>query len=244
MDHEARTILLVDCSVSTLFYLGVLLKRFEYKVETARSAEDALRMMEHKAPSILISDIPLPRMSGVDLLRCMKKSPRLQAVPVVMLADVVDPLVRTECLDLGCAAFLQKPADPDELYRTLQNIAESAPREFVRLATSLKVVVGDGTTTGGKKRIEYATALSEAGLFVRTLYPQPHNAQTPVRLFLPCGEICAQAIVLYTFAIAGGPFMEPGMGMRFVEISSDDRRAIHDFIRERLTSDIIVGESH
>ena len=84
-DREMRTILLVDSSASILFYLGMLLKRLEYKVVTARSAEDALRMMEDSAPSLVLTELSLPQMSGVQFLKKIKDQARLQAIPVVVL---------------------------------------------------------------------------------------------------------------------------------------------------------------
>jgi CheY-like chemotaxis protein len=238
MDREIRTILLVDGSASILFYLGMLLRRLEYKVETARNAEDALRMMENAVPSIVVTETSLPNMSGINLLKHIKNTPLFKTVPVVMLTSENDPGLLDTCTRLGCAAYLSKPVEPDVLYRTLQSVSESIPRENIRLNTSLKVIVGDGTAMGGAARIEYATALSEGGLYVRTLYPQPQNALTPIRIFLPQKEITAKAVVLYSFTMAGGPFKEPGMGMKFVEISNADRNEIRSFIKEQLIGDI------
>lgn len=243
MDREIRTILLVDSSASILFYLGLLLKRLEYKVETARNAEDALLMLGKNPPSIVITEISLPKMSGINLLKYMKDKTQWKAIPVVVLTSEIDPGIRDTCMRLGCAAYLGKPVEPDALYRTLQAVSESLPRKNIRLATSLKVIVGDGAVMGGVARTEYATALSEGGLYVRTLYPQPQNASTPVRLYLPDREITAKAVVLYSYTLAGGPFKEPGMGMKFVEISDADRGAIREFIRDQLTKDIAAEVS-
>ena len=238
MDREIRSILVVDSSSSILFYLGMLLRRLEYEVATARSAEDALHATESAVPSIVLTETSLPSMSGVDLLKHMKNTPLLKTVPVVMLTSESDPELKDTCIRLGCAAYLFKPVEPDVLYRTLQSVSESIPRAYIRLNTSLKVIVGDGTVMGGSARIEYATALSEGGLYVRTHAPQPQNALAMVRIFLPKKEITAKAVVLYGFAGANGPYKEPGMGMKFVEISDADRREIRMFIKEQLIGDI------
>lgn len=238
MDREIRSILIVDNSASILFYLGMLLRRLEYEVATARTAEDALRATESAVPSIMLMETSLPNMSGVDLLKHIKNSPLLKTVPVVMLTSESDPVLKDTCMRLGCAAYLFKPVEPDVLYRTLQSVSESIPRTHIRLNTSLKVIVGEGTVTGGAARIEYATALSEGGLYVRTHAPQPQNALAMVRIYLPKKEIVAKTVVLYSFAMAGGPYKEPGMGMKFVEISDADRSEIRNFIKEQLTGDI------
>lgn len=245
MNRGVRSILLVDGSASILFSLGILLRRLEYKIQTARSAEEALRMMEDALPSIVVTDISLPNMSGTDLLKRMKDAPVLKAIPVVLLTAENDPGIRETCSRLGCTAYLVKPVEPEALFRTLQAVSESIPREHIRLKTSLKVIVGDGSVTGGAARTEFATAISEGGLYVRTLYPQPQNALTPIRVFLPNRVVSATAVVLYSFTLGGGPFKEPGMGMKFVEISDADRGMIRRFIKDQLTGDIVPqGEHH
>jgi hypothetical protein len=104
--------------------------------------------------------------------------------------------------------------------------------------TSLKVIVGDGSVAGGAERTEYAAAISEGGLYIRTRYPQPRNALTPVRIFLESGELRAKVVVLYSYTSNEGPYQEPGMGIKFVEIEERDRAAIRTFIKEQLTKDI------
>ncbi len=237
-DREIRTILLVDSSASILFYLSMLLRRLEYKVASARSAEDALRMMEDAVPSIILTEIALPQMSGIEFLKKIKGTARLKAIPVVILTSEKDPGMKAACTREGCAAYLSKPAEPDALYQTLQSVSESMPRAHIRLSTSLTVIVGDDSEIGGTKRTEYATAISEGGLYIRTLYPQPRNAVTPLVIFIHDRKIRAKAVVLYSYAKGQGLFEEPGMGMKFVEISDADRTLIREFIRERLTRDI------
>ncbi|MGE5750674.1 MAG: response regulator [Nitrospirota bacterium] len=238
MNREIRTILIIDDSASILFYLGMLLRRLEYNVVTARNAEDAMQIMEQSIPSIVLTDILLPTMSGINLMKRMKDAPLWKTIPVVVLTTESDTGIKDTCMRLGCAAYLSKPVEPDVLYRTLQSVSESIPRENIRLHTSLKVIVGDGTTMGGTARTEYATAISEGGLYVRTLYPQPRNALTPVRIFIGNLEIRAKTVVLYSFTIGGGPFKEPGMGLKFIEIADSDRNFIRGFIKEQLTKDL------
>jgi len=239
-DREIRTVLLVDSSASILLYLAMLLQRLEYRVATARNAEEALRMMEESLPMIVVTELSLSSMSGIAFLKHMKDQPRFKAIPVVVLTSETDPGMKDTCAALDCAAYLVKPVEPAVLFRTIQTISESIPREHIRLATSLKVVVGDGSLIGGCKRTEYATALSEGGLYVRTLYPQPRNTLTPVQFMLKGREIVAKAIVLYSCNLGEGPFKEPGMGMKFVEIIDADRGAIREFIKEQLTSDLAL----
>jgi DNA-binding response OmpR family regulator len=235
MDRETRDILLVDGSASMLFYIGMMLRRLEYKVATAQSAEDALRTMERALPSIVLSETTLPDMTGIELLRRMKSSLRMKAVPVVMLTSQSDPGMKDTCERLGCADFLYKPVEPDMLYRRLQAVSESIPRANIRLATSLKVIV---TEEGGVPRNESATEISEGGLFIWTLDPRPKDVTLRVRIFLPQKEIAAQAVVLYSSVASTGSLKEQGMGMKFIELADADREAIKRYIKEKLVGDI------
>ena len=236
--RETRTILLVDNSASSLFYWGMLLKRLDYKVVSKRNAEDALQAIEDSRPTIVLTDIALPGMDGVAFLKAIKADRRFKDIPVVMLTSVTDPLVQDTCERLGCAAWFSKDAELDELYQKLQSLVEAVPRQHIRLNTSVKVIVGDGTTVGGSMRTEYASAISEGGLYVRTQYPQPQHALTPVRILLNGDEVRTKAVVLYSYAKNEGPYQEPGMGIKFTEISDQDRRRIRQFIKEQLTGDI------
>ncbi len=240
MDREIRTVLTVDSSASMIFYLGTLLLRLGYKVLSARSAEEALRLMETAAPSLVLTEISLPRMNGISLLGRMREVPLLKEVPVIILTSESDPGMKDTCLRAGCTAYLNKPVEPDVLYRAMQAACESVPRQNIRLATSLKVIIGERTMLGGEARTEYATALSEGGIYIRTLYPQSMNTLTPLTLFIKDREMKVKAVVLYSYAMGQGPFKEPGMGMKFVEIAEGDRLFIRDFIKEQLTGDISV----
>lgn len=235
MNMESRTVLLVDSSRTMLYYYGIMLQRLSYTVHTALTAEEALKEMEQSLPSLIVTEISLPRMSGIDLLGKIAASDLMRKVPVIVLSSESDPRVRESCLRLGCAGYLNKPVDADVLYRTIQTASEQSPREHIRLCVSLKVIVGDGSELGGNERVEYATAISAGGLFVRTLYPQPRNTITPLRIVINDREIRVKAVVLYTSGMEKGAFREPGMGMKFVEISEQERSFVREFINAQLT---------
>lgn len=86
--------------------------------ETALSPEEALRLISTKHYDVIVSDIKLPGMNGLDLLRRIR-SIRPQT-PVVMMTGHGDDTVRQAALSAGAVGFLQKPFDRDELVRQLQ----------------------------------------------------------------------------------------------------------------------------
>lgn len=234
MDREKRSLLVVDSSATYLFYMGMLLKRLDYTVRTSTTAEDALRTMADSLPSLVIIDTALPRMNGVMLLKHMKRDPRLKAVPVIVHTSERDPAVKEACTSTGCAGYLPKPADPDALYRAIQAATESAPRQSIRIDASLRVDVGDGVS-GRAVRREYVTELSEGGLYIRSLTPEPVNAVIPLRILIGDRGVSAKAVVLYSSVKTGGQHKVPGMGVKFVDISREDKEFVRDFIKEQIT---------
>ncbi len=235
MDRENRTLLVVDRSATHLFYMGTVLRRLEYTVRAAKSAEDALKSMAEALPSLVIADTALPAMNGIDLLKRMKQDQQLKAVPVIIHSSDDGPGVKERCMAAGCTAYFKKPADIETLYKAIQAALESAPRQTIRIETSLRVEVGDGTAPGGDVRQEYATALSEGGLYIKSLTPEPVNMVIPLKLFINDRVIRATAVVLYSSTKIGGQHKEPGMGMKFVTISTEDRAFVRDYIKEQIS---------
>ncbi len=235
MDRESRTLLVVDRSATHRFYMGTMLRRLEYTVRAAKSAEDALKSMAEALPSLMITDTALPAMNGIDLLKRMKQDQQLKAVPVIIHSSDDGPGVKERCMAAGCKAYFKKPADIETLYKSIQAALESAPRQTIRIETSLRVEVGDGTAPGGDVRREYATALSEGGLYIKSLTPEPVNMVIPLKLFINDRVIRATAVVLYSSTKVGGQHKEPGMGMKFVTISTEDRAFVRDYIKEQIS---------
>jgi two-component system chemotaxis response regulator CheY len=238
--REKPSLLVVDSSPTQLFYMGMLLKKLEYEVRTSRTAEDALQMLADQPFALVITESLLPRMSGINLLKQMRSDPRFKPIPVIMHTTDNDPAIRSACKIEGCAAFFKKPADPDALYRAIQTATESAPRQTIRIDTALPVEVGDGALLGGVVRTETATSLSEGGLYIKTLVPEPANTVIPLTLIIRNRKLSVAGIVLYSSSTAGGEHKDPGMAVRFVHISIEDKALIHDFIKEGIMNGVPV----
>jgi CheY-like chemotaxis protein len=125
MDRENRTLLIVDSSASHRFYLGSMLRRLEYAVHSAASAEDAVQLMADILPSLVITEFALPEMNGIGLLTTMKQDQRLKTVPVIIQSADDGPGMRERCMTAGCMAYFKKPVEIEELYKTIQAGLES-----------------------------------------------------------------------------------------------------------------------
>jgi CheY-like chemotaxis protein len=237
-ERKERLLLVVDGEASQLYYTGMLLQRLAYAIYTAKTAEEALEIMAITLPSLVLAEVSLPQMDGIEFLKQIKNNPRTKDIPVVVYTSKQEPAVRDACFAAGCSAYLVKPIDPETLYASIQKITEPTPRNFVRLAIRLKVIIGD-EATGGAPTEEYITALSENGMYVSTSRPQKAGTWLPIILMLKDARIRIVGNVLYSFEAGQGPLRTPGMGVKFERILPDDLKLIHQFINEQLTHDIV-----
>lgn len=74
------------------------------------------------APFVLLLDIRMPRLDGVEVLRRVKADPRLSLLPVVMLTTTDDPREVEACYALGCNAYLTKPVGYEAFTETLRRL--------------------------------------------------------------------------------------------------------------------------
>ncbi|MBC5783732.1 EAL domain-containing protein [Ramlibacter sp. USB13] len=100
--------------------------------------EYAVAMMRKELPGVLLLDLSMPKVSGLDILAAMRDDPVLRHVPVIVLTISTDPQVKLKALAMGAMDFLSKPVDPSELGLRIRNtLAASAYREYLSQHDSL-----------------------------------------------------------------------------------------------------------
>jgi len=232
------TALLVDGYIKDLFSTGMILQRLDYDVYIVNSAEDALEIITAGPPSLVITEVSLPRMSGLELLVRIKQDQKLKGLPSIVHTASEDPRQESHCRAAGCSAFLRKPVEPDALFAAIQKVTEKTPRQFIRIRTLLPVMVAGRPATAGNSSTEYVSELSENGVFVHTMSPRPVNSIVPVTIILRSIPVKLRAVVMRTFLLSRGLVREPGMGMKFFDISATDRELIRNYIKGQIMKDI------
>ena len=131
-DREGA-LLVVDDSAMNRDLLAKQLARKGYVVATAESGRGALDLLNEQTFDLVLLDVLMPEMDGVEVLRRMKGDAVLCDVPVIMISalDEIDSVVR--CLEIGAADFVSKPVHPTLLDARIQatltaHHARSAPR--------------------------------------------------------------------------------------------------------------------
>jgi len=240
--RQKRLIALADRDDAHLYYTSIVLQRLDYNIHTMKSAEDVLTFLDVAQPDLLLTEIALAGSDGVELLRKIKRSPATHSLPVIVLTSSKDPMVKEACQRESCTNYLLKPVEPEVLYASIQKVTETTPRQYIRLATSLNVMVGEGREAEESVIKNYITALSEQGMFVNTEHPIPVGMAIPVTIFLETNRIKVEGMVLYSFDRGKGPLRTAGMGIKFVRIGSEDQVLIRQFIRRQITKGLTMGQ--
>jgi len=115
--EKPQTIMVVDDETEIGEMVGEFLRRRKYAVKTASNGKDALAMIQREQPELVLLDIYMPGMNGVEVLRRLRDPafPLKSPISVIMLtASQEEPLLQ-EALNLGAFDVLGKPVNLDEL---------------------------------------------------------------------------------------------------------------------------------
>jgi len=235
-----QIILVVDARPLRQFYTSIFLQRLKYHVITAKTAEDARLFLGLTVPRTVVADYDLPDMSGLELLKGMRQDHRTRNVPFIVYTANKDLEVRQACETAGCAAFLHYPSSLEGLYAAIQRATQAKPRNFVRLATALDVVVGDSRMTGIARQ-DLSIAISEKGMFVSTNTPLEPGTILPFTFHLPNAPgwfFRIEGQVLYSHAGADKRKLS-GMAVKFLKMSDQELAFLKDFIKQELMEGIV-----
>lgn len=118
-------ILVVDDSVSSRTSTAGFLRKLNHEVDEAENGYEALKRFFIYDYSMILTDIRMPEMSGIDLLRVISATPQFCRVDVVLFTAYKDIEYAIEAVRLGARDFLLKPLNIDELVRLTEKIALS-----------------------------------------------------------------------------------------------------------------------
>ena len=124
--------LIVDDSSAVRAFVRASLEEHGFaRVEEAETGFEALRLLASNAFDIVIVDVNMPDINGLELLAFMKKSPRQQAARRILISTEVGKVDTQRGLELGADVFLRKPFEVEEL-RALVRELLSRPEEASR----------------------------------------------------------------------------------------------------------------
>jgi len=110
-----RRVLIVDDSKTTLQVVQIHLMGRDLDFDVAANAEDAVQVLESNTPHLVISDIEMPGMSGIDLCKRLRHSHMYRKIPFIIVTSSKEDKKRREAFAAGVDGYLTKPLDPARL---------------------------------------------------------------------------------------------------------------------------------
>jgi two-component system cell cycle response regulator DivK len=117
---SGEPVLIVDDNAQNLKLARVLLSTEGYEVRTAVDAEEALRELEIFQPRLILMDLQLPGMDGLELTRRLKADPARRDITIIALTAYAMKGDEKKALDAGCDDYVAKPIDITELPKLLR----------------------------------------------------------------------------------------------------------------------------
>ena len=119
-------ILVVDDHPANLKLCKVMLSVDGYEVHTAADAEEALAMLDSVRPRLILMDLQLPGLDGLELTRRLKTDPTTRDIVVVALTAYAMQGDEQKALDAGCDGYIAKPIDTRLLAATVERYLAQA----------------------------------------------------------------------------------------------------------------------
>lgn len=112
-------ILIVDDNATNLKLVAYLMKANGYTVDTALDAESAIEAIRHHRPDVILMDIQLPGIDGLELTRRLKADPATRDIVIIAVTAYAMKGDQTKALAAGCDDYITKPIDTRALPETI-----------------------------------------------------------------------------------------------------------------------------
>jgi len=164
-------ILIVDDDVAVRNTMNEYISTAGYRSDTVSCAEEALELLEKKSFHVVITDIILPAMGGLDLTKIIKRDKKSD---VIVMTGYGDDYSYEEAINIGASDFIIKPVRLEELLLRLKRVLKERDltKERIRMMEKLqKLAVTDGLTKLYNSRSFYSQLETEVDRFNRYKHP-------------------------------------------------------------------------
>jgi DNA-binding response OmpR family regulator len=128
-DQDATRILVIDDDIEFANVLRLHLLAAGYAAEVAEDAVEGGKALLARPPALILCDINMPYMSGLDLMSLMQSDARSASIPVVFISGRTDSDTMTKAVKLGAADFLAKPITREQLLESVKACLQAGGRK-------------------------------------------------------------------------------------------------------------------
>lgn len=117
-----KNVLVVDDELGALTLIGIMLERGGFNVLKAKDADNALAVLDQSTPDLIILDVMMPGINGIELCRIIRKRPDTSHVPVLILSARGDADSVMQGMEAGANDYLPKPILHHDLVAKVRSI--------------------------------------------------------------------------------------------------------------------------
>jgi signal transduction histidine kinase/class 3 adenylate cyclase/two-component SAPR family response regulator len=135
----AAKVLIVEDNADMRSYVSKVLQRVGHEVHTARNGAEGFQAAQALQPQIVVTDLMMPLVSGLEMIQMMRQDEALKGIPVILLTAKADEDTRIEGVEQGADAYLSKPFNDRELLAEVRNLLalKESERKVAQLNTYL-----------------------------------------------------------------------------------------------------------
>ena len=150
-------VLIIEDDLRIADWVRIYFERAGYTAEVAHDGQTGLKLARRLAPDLIILDLTLPRLDGVELCRILRQE---SDVPIIMLTAREAPAQRIIGLDSGADDYIVKPFDPREVIARSEAVLRRVQGKVQRLLTSGAISLNEttGTVTVNDERVDLSQA--------------------------------------------------------------------------------------
>jgi two-component system cell cycle response regulator DivK len=116
-----KTILIVEDEPKNMKLLRDLLQRFGYEIIEALDGEQGVKTAGEKIPDLILMDIMMPKMDGLEATRIIKADAKTRQIPIIALTSYAMKGDRERTIEAGCNGYMAKPIDIQEVLKTIEH---------------------------------------------------------------------------------------------------------------------------
>lgn len=116
-----KKILVVEDNPDTMYLVCFMLNNHGYSVLQAWNGRESVEMAIRERPDLILMDIQLPDMDGLEATRQIRASPVDDSIPIAALTSYALANDRQQALAAGCSGYIEKPIDPDQFLNQIQH---------------------------------------------------------------------------------------------------------------------------
>lgn len=126
-------VLIVDDNPDNLLLTSILLESEGFEVATAEDGERALGLLESLRPRMILMDVQMPIMDGLEVTRRLRMNPEFETVTIIALTAYAMTGDQEKALAAGCDGYITKPVDTRTFSKQVREYLERGPRDAARL---------------------------------------------------------------------------------------------------------------